>query len=182
MAKGALRILSAPIIVTAQLAKADQSWANTVRRRYFPPERNHVDAHITLFHHLPPLHLPEIKTQLSGLAGLYRPPIARIDDVMLLARGVAYHVQSDALMHARMVLANAFTGLLIPQDQAKPRLHITIQNKVDAKVARTLHQSLTKEFTPRGIGITGLSAFYYRGGPWDHIQSWSFRGKAVSGA
>jgi 2'-5' RNA ligase superfamily len=167
---------TAPVIITAQMGKADQAWANGLRRTYFPPERNYLDAHITLFHHLPPAALPEIKARLATLTRDNPPPESRLCDVMHLGRGVAYRIDSPQTLAIWQNLAECFHGLLIPQDQAKPRLHITIQNKVDPAASKKLHGALTAEFVPRPLAITGLSAFYYRGGPWEAIQTWSFRG------
>ncbi len=33
--------LNRPIIMTAQMGKAEFAWADSLRRRYFPPEREH---------------------------------------------------------------------------------------------------------------------------------------------
>jgi 2'-5' RNA ligase superfamily len=167
---------AAPIIITAQLGKSDQAWANALRRAYFPPERNYLDAHITLFQHLPPMHLPEIKTRLAAMTSGYPRPNAWLSAVMPLSRGVAYRIESPELFTMREELAAALTGLLMPQDQASPRLHITVQNKVERKTAKALYAELSAGFAPRAVSITGLSAYYYRGGPWDLIQNWSFRG------
>ncbi len=168
--------MSAPIIITAEMSKADQAWANALRREHFPPERNHLDAHITLFHHLPPGHLPEIKSRLALLASECPPPVAWLSDVMMLGRGVAYRIDSPELLSLRDKLAHNFSGLLIPQDQARPRLHITVQNKVEPPVAKALHAELSGTFEPRLLAISGLAAYYYRGGPWEHIGRWQFRG------
>jgi len=168
--------MSAPIIITAEMSKADQAWANALRRAHFPPERNHLDAHITLFHHLPPGHLPEIKSRLALLASECPPPVAWLSDVMMLGRGVAYRIDSPELLSLRDELAHDFSGLLISQDQARPRLHITIQNKVEPPVAKALYAQLSATFQPRPFVISGLAAHYYRGGPWEHIGRWQFRG------
>lgn len=168
--------MTAPIIITAEMGKTDQAWANGLRRAHFPPERNFLDAHITLFHHLPPSHLPEIRSRLAALAGECRPPVAHLSDVMMLGRGVAYRVDSPELMAIRDELAEEFRGLLIPQDQARPRFHVTVQNKVEPATAKALHAVLSDVFKPRPLAIFGLSAHYYRDGPWEHIASWSFRG------
>ncbi len=167
----------APIIVTAQMGKADQAWTDALRKAHFPPERNHLAAHITLFHHLPPGHLPEIKARLAAMARGNAPPPARLSDVMMLGRGVAYQIDCPDLLGMRDELAEGFTGLLTPQDQARPRLHITVQNKVDPAVAKALQAELLAEFEPRPLSIIGLSAWYYRGGPWQAIQSWRFSGQ-----
>jgi 2'-5' RNA ligase superfamily len=166
----------APVIITAQMGKADQHWANALRAAHYPPERNQVPAHITLFHHLPPGHLPEIKARLAALARECPRPPAMLGDVMLLGRGVAFRVDCPDLLAMRDELAEGFTGLLTPQDQARPQLHITVQNKVEPAVAKALHGELAASFQPRPLAIIGLSAYYYRGGPWEPIQSWAFSG------
>jgi 2'-5' RNA ligase superfamily len=166
-----------PIIITAQMGKADQLWADALRAAHFPPERNHLKAHITLFHHLPPGHVPEIKARIAALARACPPPTAMLSDVMSLGRGVAYRVDCPELLVMRDELAEGFTGLLTPQDQARPRLHITVQNKVEPPVAKSLYAELAASFQPRPLAITGLSAYYYMGGPWEPIQSWAFSGR-----
>jgi len=170
---------TAPIILTAKMGKGDQRWANALRQAHFPPERNYLDAHITLFHHLPPQHWPEIKRELALMASQYARPLATMSEVMMLGRGVAYRIESPILLAMRDRLAEAFHGLLIPQDQAQPRLHITVQNKVKPAEAKALHAELSAEFAIREIAVTGLSAHYYRGGPWEHIGDYLFRGKCA---
>jgi len=168
--------VTAPIIITAVMGKTDQAWANGLRTMYFPPERNFLDAHITLFHHLPPSHLAEIKSRLAALAVECPPPMAHLTEVMMLGRGVAYRVDSPELLSIRDELAEEFRGLLIPQDQARPRMHITVQNKVEPATAKALHAELSASFRHRPLAISGLAAHYYRGGPWEHIATWKFRG------
>jgi hypothetical protein len=86
--------MTAPIIITADMGKTDQAWANGLRRAHFPAVRNHVDAHITLFLHLPPSHLPELKSRLAALVKDYPAPTAYLNDVMLLGQAVAFRVDS----------------------------------------------------------------------------------------
>src|SRR3546814_13176233 len=45
---------AAPIIATATMGAADQRFFDALRTAHFPPERNHLAAHITLFPQLPP--------------------------------------------------------------------------------------------------------------------------------
>ena len=168
--------VTAPIIITAEMGKTDQAWANGLRRAHFPVARNFVDAHITLFHHLPPSHLPEIKSRLAALVADYPAPVAHLTDVMLMGSAVAFRIDSPELLSLREELADAFRGLLIPQDEASPKLHITVQNKVEPPVAKALHADLSSTFRPRPLVISGLSAHYYRGGPWEQIGRWAFRG------
>lgn len=167
--------LPAPIIVTALMGAADFAWADALRRAHFPPERNHLSAHITPFHHLPPSILPELSGRLKRF-GTLPPPDARLSDVILLGRGVAYRIESLDLMALRDELAEGFAGLLTPQDSQRPRLHITVQNKVSPDDARTLADALRAAFRPRPIVIAGLAAWHYRGGPWELAMKAMFRG------
>jgi hypothetical protein len=95
---------------------------------------------------------------------------------MNLGGGVAYRVESPELLSIRDALAEGFRGLLIPQDQARPRLHITVQNKVEPTVAKALYDAFSSNFQPRPLAINGLAAYYYRDGPWEQIGRWAFRG------
>ncbi len=166
---------TAPLIVTALMGAADFAWADGLRRAHFPPARNQVPAHITLFHHLPPSLLPELGARLKqACAG--PPPAARIADILNLGQGVAFRVESAGLLAIRDDLAEAFAGLLTPQDRANPRLHITVQNKVGAGEARVLAVALRADFRPRPLAIAGLAVWHYRGGPWELAKKIGFRG------
>jgi len=167
-----------PIIMTAQMGAADQSWADGLRRAHYPPERNVVDAHITLFHHLPGHCEAEIVERTRAIAREFAPPDARLSEVMRMGNGVAFRVHAPGLLALRDMVAEGLHGLLTAQDQGQPRLHITVQNKVEPATARALHASLSADFVPRPLAITGLALHFYKGGPWEPIGSWSFRGRA----
>ncbi len=157
------------------MGAGDQAWATGLRERYFPPERNQLPAHITLFHHLPPRCLNELQTVLAELARGPR-PVARIDRLLSLGQGLALHLHSPELLEMREELADRFAALLTPQDAGRPRLHITIQNKVTASVARETLAVLGEGFRPRPLVIAGLAAWEYRGGPWELVRRYGFRG------
>jgi len=166
--------VSAPIIVTAMLGASDFAWADSLRRAHFPPERNLVPAHITLFHHLPPGVADELREQLKAEAR-GRAPAARLAGLRHLGNGVAYQVDSPELEAIRERLADHFAGLLIPQDQASWRPHITVQNKVTPKIAKALLTELEAAFVPRPLKIAGLASWWYRGGPWERLSEHRFR-------
>ena len=117
----------APIILTALLGTADFVWADALRRAHFPPERNVLRAHLTLFHHLPPSSERELRDALRDACRAPAPP-ARLASLIALGRGVAYRVDSAALSAIRACLADRFDTLLTPQDEAGWRAHITVQN------------------------------------------------------
>jgi 2'-5' RNA ligase len=146
-----------------------------MRRVHFPPERNQVPAHLTLFHHLPPDLAPELDRRLAAHAA-GPPPRATILGVMDMGRGTAFRIDSEDLADIRHDLAQAFRGLLIPQDQQGWRPHITIQNKVEPKDAKRLQQQLRATFEPRPLAIKGLASWRYLGGPWEPLKAYTFRG------
>ena len=166
--------MSAPIIVTAMLGASDFAWADGLRRTHFPPERNQVPAHITLFHHLPPGVAEELRGQLKAETRA-RAPAARLSGLRHLGNGVAFQVESPELAAIRERLADHFTGLLIPQDQAAWRPHITVQNKVKPAEAKALLSDLQATFLPRPLQIAGLASWWYRGGPWEPLSEHRFR-------
>lgn len=166
--------VNAPIIVTALLGPADFAWADGLRRAHFPEDRNQLPAHLTLFHHLPPSAIDPLKRLLATETRATPQPAARVARLIPLGRGVALGIECAALTAIRARIAEAMTGLLMPQDQAGWRPHVTIQNKVTPSEARALLQLLQKAFVPRPIEIAGLAAWWYRGGPWEPIAEYRF--------
>lgn len=172
----------APLIVTAELPPDLHRWATALRRAHFPPERNHLEAHVTLFHALPPAIEDELRALLARLAGDTAPLSARLDGVMNLGRGTALRVTSPAMLDLRARVADRFLGMLSAQDSHPPRLHITIQNKVAPAEARALQRSLAGARAEAGpiagqnFAFPGLALFRYRGGPWEPVRRFPFRG------
>lgn len=156
-----------PLIVTATFGAEDHAHLDGLRRAHFPPERNQLAAHLTLFHHLPADVAPELKRRLAGLAHGQPAPQAWLGGVMSLGRGVAFRVESPALEGMRADLADAFSSLLTPQDRAGWRPHVTIQNKVEPAVARALMEAMSAAFRRRPLVVAGLASWWYRGGPWE---------------
>ena len=163
-----------PIIVSALFGRRDQAEFDALRREHFPPERNVLAAHLTLFHHLPPSALDELKHRLNAATRGVRAPGARAAGLMSLGRGVAVRIDCPGLSAIRRDLCEAFSGLLTPQDAGGWRPHVTIQNKVAPSMAKLLLGALGKEFRPREVEIAGLAAWYYRGGPWEPISRHMF--------
>jgi 2'-5' RNA ligase len=156
------------------LGASDFAWADGLRRAHFPPDRNQVPAHITLFHHLPPGIADELRDQLKAETRAPR-PAAVLSGLRHLGNGVAFQVESPELAAIRARLADHFTGLLIPQDQAAWRPHITVQNKVKPAEARALLTALQTAFVSRSLQIAGLASWWYRGGPWEKLSEHRFR-------
>jgi hypothetical protein len=180
---------AAPLVVTALFGRQDHAWFNSLRREHYPPERNTVDAHLTLFHQLPPSAADELKHRLSQQVRGVRAPRAKVTGLIALGGGTAYRIEAPELVAIREGLVEAFRGLLTPQDAGRWRPHVTIQNKVPRREARTLQQklratfrprplairalaktviaALARDFQPREVEIAGLASWWYRGGPWE---------------
>ena len=93
----------APIIVTALFGAADQAFFDAERRAYFPPERNQLAAHLTMFHHLPPTLAPELRQRLvAETRGIPAP---------LLSRLSVHHVQPPPASAFEGTLAGLLAGI-----------------------------------------------------------------------
>ena len=165
-----------PFIVTLKLDDASHAWLDALRQAHFPPERNFLQAHLTLFHKLPGEEAEAVDADLAAAAGA-RPPLPlTFDAPMFLGFGVAIHVESAPLAALQAELARRWRPWLNAQDRQGFRPHVTVQNKVPAEAARALQAELEAGWTPRtGTGV-GLSLWRYLGGPWAHVADHLFAG------
>ncbi len=166
--------MAGALIVTAELGAADFAWLDEQRRRYFPPERNQLAAHLTMFHALPPSLEQEARARLKAACAA-PPPAATIAGLINLGGGVAYRVSSPGLDAIREAIASHFHGALTSQDAGGWRAHVTIQNKVRSSEARALLERLDGDFRPRPLTLNGLALHRYLGGPWEMLGRWVFR-------
>lgn len=167
----------APFIVTGELPGDVLAWSDGLRRAHFPPERNHLAAHVTLFHSFAPSLREELPRMLALLAGEFAPPPAEVTGLMDLGQGTAIAVRSPALLAVRGLLADHFWDMLTKQDQGGKKLHITVQNKVTRAQALALQAELGPALEHRRFAFTGLGLHLYRGPHWEPVGVWAFRGK-----
>ena len=163
----------APLVLTLQLDPEAQERFDALRRAHFPPERNHLAAHVTLFHALPGEHEEQVRADVADLAR--RPPYP-VDVVRVrgLGRGVAYDLRSTELAAQRAELAARWAPWLTPQDARPHAPHVTVQNKVEPAVARALLAQLQAGFVPHVVRGTGLALWCYLGGPWEPVATYRF--------
>jgi 2'-5' RNA ligase len=159
--------------VTLLLDDAAQQRFDRLRAAHFPAERNHLAAHVTLFHALPGEQLAEVRDQLGTAAARPGFPVD-VTGVRFLGRGVALDLAAAELTALRRSLAAAFDPWLTRQDRQWSRPHVTVQNKVAPDVARTLHAELSAGFVPEAVGARGLGLWHYRGGPWEPDAEFPF--------
>ncbi|SOC46804.1 2'-5' RNA ligase superfamily protein [Blastococcus aggregatus] len=164
----------APLVVTLLLDDAAQDRFDRLRARHFPAERNHLAAHVTLFHALPGEHLDAVRADLAAAAARTAFDVA-VTGVRFLGRGVAYVLESAEAARLRDGLASGWAPWLTPQDRQRHAPHVTVQNKVDPAVARALHERLAAEFVPETVRARGLGLWRYLGGPWAAVSEHPFR-------
>ena len=167
-----------PFILTAKLPDDIHSWADALRKAHFPPERNHLHAHVTMFHAFAPSLLDELKHFIPSITREFAPPRAEITGLMDLGKGTAIRLHSPELLAIRALIAEHFHGALTDQDLHEPRPHITIQNKVSKEEARALQAELAPKIEQRSFRFPALQLWRYLGGPWEKVGDSAFRGKS----
>lgn len=163
-----------PLIVTLKLDEPAFIHLDALRQRHFPPERNFLAAHITLFHALPGDQEAAICATLQAQAAATPVIPLTLPTVRCLGRGVALTVDSPALLELRRRLATTWANWLTPQDRQRYQPHVTIQNKVAPGIARALYDQLRLTWTGMTAQGTGLLLWRYRGGPWESIADLPF--------
>ena len=176
-ARGNVTSSDAPLILTAELPPELHRHYSDLRTQHFPPERNYLQAHVTLFHAIPAQCEEELRGYLARLAGEVPPIEGQVEGLMSLGGGTAIKLSSPDLLLLRDEIAEHFRGMLTQQDQHRPRLHVTIQNKVSSKEAKSLQTQLSGLIECRRFAFPGLALHAYRGGPWEFLRRFAFRGK-----
>lgn len=162
----------APLILTLLLDGASQAFFDEQRRRYFPASRNHLSAHLTLFHALPGAEEAAISEYLGAVAAAEPPLALTAAAVKFMGQGVMYSLECPPLVALHRRLQQHWQPWLSAQDRQGLRPHVTVQNKVAPAEARALFETLSAGFQPFTATGTGLALWAYRGGPWEARQQW----------
>jgi hypothetical protein len=161
---------SPPLILTLGLDAETQSWLEALRRTHFPPARNLVPAHVTLFHALPGEEEAAIRAALAAECAALPPSRVRVGPPRSLGRGVALEVGAPAIATLRDRLAERWRCWLTAQDRQRWRPHATVQNKVSPEQARALFVTLSAVLPVREARAESLLLWRYRGGPWKALE------------
>ena len=165
---------AAPLIVTLAFDASSFRHFQAMRVRHFPAHRNHIPAHLTLFHHLPGGEEREVARILRETTREVSPFALAVTGLRFLGYGCAYEIGAPALADLRGELAERFRSWLTPQDAQGFRPHVTIQNKASAPEAKALFAELSAGFEPFEATGTGLLLWHYRGGPWEAAGAFPF--------
>jgi len=169
------------LILTLKLDPVAFATLDALRQQHFPPERNFLSAHITLFHALPPDQEVALRAELAACCATTPILPLTLPTVRFLGRGVAVTVESPALLELRRQLALAWQPWLSAQDRQRYQPHVTIQNKVTPEVARLLYEELRQRWHPLKAQGEGLLLWRYLGGPWERMGEFPFDGISPSG-
>ena len=152
-------------VLTLALDAESQRWFEELRQRHFPPERNQIPAHLTMFHTLPRERW--VSEGLREIVGAERDFSLRVTGVRSLGKGVAYTLRSAELDRLHRRLAERFGEVLTAQDRQPFRAHVVVQNKVTPEAARRLLAELEAGFVEREARAVGVELWHYLGGPWE---------------
>ena len=153
------------LVVTLALDDAAQERLEALRRAHFPPGRNVVPAHVSLFHAVPDDVLDDVR-QVAARA----PFGVEVTGLRSLGRGTALTVGSPELHAVHAALRRRWLDLLTPQDRQPFRPHVTVQNKVTPDDARRLLAELQATFVPWSARAVGIGVGRYAGGPWEPVE------------
>lgn len=163
-----------PLVLTAELDDRTFDRLDGLRRRHFPPGRNHLAAHLTMFHALPGAQLDRVSADLAEVTAAAPAIEGTAARWMSLGGGVAMAIEIPGLVALRGDLARRLADSLTRQDAGGFRPHVTVQNKVDPVQARELKAVLEAEHAPRPVRIPGLRLWRYDGGPWQLVRRFAF--------
>lgn len=162
-----------PLVVTLVLDDDTTARFEAERTALFPAGRTKVGAHLTLFHAVPGERIDDVRAQVRAQAR--RAPFGLpVTEVMALGKGAAYRLDSPDLVALHADLQRAWFDDLTKQDRQPLRPHVTVQNKVDADVARATVDRLRADFTPFTATGEALAVWRYVGGPWEPVERYAF--------
>lgn len=167
----------APLLVTLGFDAETFDRLDGLRRRYFPPDRNVVPAHISLFHDLPAEERDAVAAALADASAGLGPIALRFGPVRRLGTGMALGVEAPALLALHARLAREFRAWLTPQDRQPYRPHLTIMNKATPAAAAEAFDHVRAGWQPfEGIG-DAIRLWAYLGGPWAPLDRHAFGGR-----
>lgn len=167
--------MEVPLILTLAIEEKAFLFFNSLRKIYFPPERNFIDAHLTLFHHLP--NDPLVVDAVASYSAAHPVFALKVTEPVSIGNGVAYKIQCDALVQFHRQLQQQWADFLIPQDRQRLWPHVTVQNKVPSEDAKQLLLFLQQNFTGFDTQGTALQLWEYHRGPWKLKESFALGGR-----
>lgn len=135
-----------PLVLTLVLDGKTQHALNALRGKYFPAHRNHLGAHVTLFHAIPAHRLDELEGHLHHVCASVPSPgfdVRFSEPTRMGNRGVMLKIRqrpSGTIERVHRMLLSRLKDVtedkdrLTNQDMMKlSRPHVTVLNKADSE-------------------------------------------------
>ena len=147
-----------------------------LRERHFPPARNFIPVHVTLFQQLPVGHLNRLLGTLAHEGGTTPALPFTTTGILDFGKGAAVGMSCPPARALQGRLRAAWSDILTDSDDRARELHVTLQNKVDRDTARATQVALRAQFAPWEGLFDRLLLWHYRGGPWERAGTFPLTG------
>ena len=147
-----------------------------LRQRYFPPARNFIPVHVTLFQQLPDAALNRVIGSLAHAASGEAPLPFCATGILDFGGGSAVDLECAPARALQTRLRNSWSDILTDSDDRARKLHVTVQNKTDRDTAKVTQAALRSDFTRWEGVFDRLLLWHYRGGPWERAGTFPFTG------
>jgi len=155
-----------------------------LRKEYFPPKLNKLDAHLTLFHALPGSKLEEtIIPHLEQTAASTAPFHIMAATPFKLTKGIAVGLPKSAggddtrSFHAQ--LRRDWQDVLSEQDAGGFAAHYTVMNKVDDRsTVKRAFEQVEDSFRACSGTVEGVTLWRYDRGNWEWFRDFKFEGSS----
>ncbi|KAL8792204.1 MAG: hypothetical protein Q9195_005226 [Heterodermia aff. obscurata] len=151
---------------------------NDLRKQYFPPQLNKLDAHITLFHALPGSQLASIVSDLLETARTQQRFQIKTLKPLKYAHGVALDASNEDAHRLWTAFERkwgpAGADFLSKQDR-QFKAHYTVQNKVEKEVADQTWEEVRDRFESDQGEAIGFTLYkYMKSGHWRFQRTFKF--------
>ncbi|EKE45719.1 hypothetical protein OCGS_0138 [Oceaniovalibus guishaninsula JLT2003] len=147
-----------------------------LRQRYFPPSRNFIPVHITLFQQLDPVLLNRIVGDIAFVCDTTPPLPFTARGILDFGGGAAVDLDMPGADPLHDALRRRWRGTLTASDDRRRRWHVTLQNKADRGTALATQAALRAGLVPWDGLADRLILWHYRGGPWERIATFPLTG------
>ncbi|KIW19506.1 hypothetical protein PV08_00078 [Exophiala spinifera] len=159
-------------VLTLHTDRQHHQSMTSLRKRYFPPRLNKLDAHIALFRALPGSRLPQIIDDIKALVQSQAPFEVYATRPFLMKHGVGIHVDDpDGQAETIFKHLKAQWEPFLSQQDRSFRAHYTLQNKVDDDaVIRQTFKEVNEQFHGNRGQVIALTLYKYERGFWNEPQ------------
>ncbi|KAF0675232.1 2'-5' RNA ligase family protein [Profundibacterium mesophilum] len=165
------------LILTLGFDSSAFGWFEPTRQAFFPPARNFIPAHLTLFQQLPSEEHARVAEDCRAVAGRTAPLRLAAAELLDFGGGTAVRLDMPRYLPLLRELQDLWEPMLTRQDRQTRRAHVTLQNKVPRARARADRDAIAARFTPFEGVADRLMLWHYRGGPWEAIAQYDLEGE-----